>query len=87
MHGGWVCVVVLLMSSQRCSFHCCLPAALTDPPDRTLYYALGPNSDGLELVRAMRGSNKNEAVNKVTEKALATTAKLRVELADGKLSL
>ncbi|WIA18150.1 hypothetical protein OEZ85_009626 [Tetradesmus obliquus] len=34
------------------------------PPDRTLYYALGPNSDGLELVRAMRGSNKNEAVNK-----------------------
>lgn len=48
-----------------------------------MYYHLGKNSDGLEVIRAMRGSSKNEAVNKVTEKALMTTAKMREVLAFG----
>ncbi len=48
-----------------------------------MYYHLGKNNDKLELYRAMRGSSKNEAANKVTEKALMTTGKLREEMANG----
>lgn len=48
-----------------------------------MYFSMGPNSDGLEVVRAMRGSSKVEAANQVAEKALLTTAKMTVDLADG----
>lgn len=57
--------------------------ASPDPPNRPMYYHLGPNSDGLEVVRAMRGSPKVEVANKVAEHALATTGKMTKEMADG----
>lgn len=51
-----------------------------------MYYKMGKNSDGLEIVRAMRGSVKVETVNREVENALYTTGKMTVDLADGEHS-
>lgn len=42
---------------------------VTDPLGMRMYLSMGKNSDGLELVRAMRGS-KVETANLVAERAL-----------------
>ncbi len=57
---------------------------LADPEDVEMYFVFGPQpGTGLLIIRAKRGSSKNEAINKVIEGALMTTAKLTSEMAYG----
>jgi hypothetical protein len=57
---------------------------LADPDGVEMYFVMGTTpGTGLLIVRAKRGSSKNEAINRVIEVALMTTAKLSPDLAAG----
>jgi len=63
-----------------------LSALITaDPEDVEMYFVFGTTPGTcLLIIRAKRGSSKNEAINKLIEVALMTTAKLSPDMACGK---
>lgn len=73
------------LSKQVCLADKLMPfCAVADPDETEMYYVFEPSKGtGLISIRAKRGSSKNEAVNKVIETALLTTAQLRQGMAYG----
>jgi hypothetical protein len=55
-----------------------------DPLDFEMYFTTGRQPKTmLWTIKTKRGSNKNEAINKIAEASLMTTAKLREEAGNG----
>lgn len=78
-HASW-----LLVASPPAPSPLCTHTAISDPEGLDMYYIMGRQpKTGLITIRAKRGSNKNEAVNKQISAAVMTTGKMRPDLAHG----